>query len=68
MQQADFCQPVQDVAPRFELPAIRLSFVAVNKVILFNPRSANSKHRIPNSVLQVAASIEDAIAQVGARS
>ena len=30
----------------------------MNKVILFNPRSANSKHRIPNSILQVAASIE----------
>ena len=29
-----------------------------NKVILFNPRSANSKHRIPNSILQVGASIE----------
>jgi anaerobic magnesium-protoporphyrin IX monomethyl ester cyclase len=29
----------------------------VNKVILFNPRSANSKHRIPNSILQVGASI-----------
>ncbi len=28
-----------------------------NKVILFNPRSANSKHRIPNSILQVGASI-----------
>jgi len=28
------------------------------KVILFNPRSANSKHRIPNSILQVGASIE----------
>lgn len=28
------------------------------KVLLFNPRSANSKHRIPNSVLQVAASID----------
>jgi radical SAM superfamily enzyme YgiQ (UPF0313 family) len=27
------------------------------KVILFNPRSANSKHRIPNSILQVGASI-----------
>lgn len=26
-------------------------------VILFNPRSANAKHRIPNSILQVAASI-----------
>ena len=28
-----------------------------NKVILFNPRSANAKHRIPNSILQVGASI-----------
>lgn len=27
------------------------------KVVLFNPRSANSKHRIPNSILQVGASI-----------
>ena len=30
----------------------------MNKVILFNPRSANLKHRIPNSILQVGASIE----------
>jgi radical SAM superfamily enzyme YgiQ (UPF0313 family) len=30
----------------------------VNKVILYNPKSANSKHRIPNSILQVGASIE----------
>lgn len=29
-----------------------------SKVILFNPRSANSKHRIPNSILQVGAAIE----------
>lgn len=28
-----------------------------NKVILFNPRSANHKHRIPNSILQVGAAI-----------
>ena len=28
-----------------------------SKGILFNPRSANSKHRIPNSILQVGASI-----------
>ncbi|HTB30696.1 MAG TPA: radical SAM protein [Bacteroidia bacterium] len=28
------------------------------KVLLFNPRSANSKPRIPNSVLNIAASIE----------
>lgn len=27
------------------------------KIILFNPQSANSKHRIPNSILQVGASI-----------
>jgi anaerobic magnesium-protoporphyrin IX monomethyl ester cyclase len=29
-----------------------------NKIILFNPRSANSKYRIPNSILSVASSIE----------
>jgi len=28
-----------------------------DKLIIFNPRSANSKHRIPNSILQVGASI-----------
>ena len=27
------------------------------KILIFNPRSANSKHRIPNSILQVGASI-----------
>ncbi|MDR3711709.1 MAG: radical SAM protein [Puia sp.] len=30
----------------------------MNKVLLFNPRSATWKYRIPNSVLQIAASIE----------
>lgn len=30
----------------------------MNKVILFNPRSANSKHRIPNSILQVGAALD----------
>lgn len=30
----------------------------MKKILLFNPRSANAKHRIPNSVLQVAASID----------
>lgn len=29
-----------------------------NKVIIFNPRSADAKHRIPNSILQVGASLE----------
>jgi len=29
----------------------------MKKVILFNPRSARAKHRIPNSILQVGASI-----------
>ena len=28
------------------------------KIVLFNPRSANSKPRIPNSILQIAASID----------
>jgi radical SAM superfamily enzyme YgiQ (UPF0313 family) len=31
--------------------------MANNQVLLFNPRSANAKHRIPNSILQVGASI-----------
>ena len=30
-----------------------------DKILLFNPRAANHKARIPNSVLQVAASIDD---------
>ncbi|HEY0652061.1 MAG TPA: radical SAM protein [Chryseosolibacter sp.] len=30
----------------------------MKKILLFNPRSANSKHRIPNSILQVAAAID----------
>lgn len=30
----------------------------MNKVLLFNPRSASNKFRIPNSILQVAASID----------
>ena len=29
------------------------------KILLFNPRSANSKPRIPNSVLQIAASVNE---------
>src|SRR5580692_9143513 len=30
----------------------------MHKVLLFNPRSATSKYRVPNSILQVAASID----------
>src|ERR1700761_4723178 len=30
----------------------------MNKILLFNPRSANNKYRIPNSVLNIAASVE----------
>lgn len=29
----------------------------MNKILLFNPRSANAKYRIPNSVLNIAASV-----------
>lgn len=32
--------------------------VKMNKVLLFNPRSANTKPRIPNSILSIAAAIE----------
>ena len=31
----------------------------MTQVLLFNPRSANSKPRIPNSILAIAAAIED---------
>lgn len=31
--------------------------MTTNKILIFNPRSANGKHRIPNSILQVGASI-----------
>jgi radical SAM superfamily enzyme YgiQ (UPF0313 family) len=30
----------------------------MNKVLLFNPKSAVAKHRIPNSILNIAASVE----------
>src|SRR6476620_7195771 len=30
----------------------------MNKILLFNPRSAIAKHRIPNSILNIAASVE----------
>lgn len=30
-----------------------------NKIIIFNPRSADAKHRIPNTILQVGASIHE---------
>ncbi|KAA3611210.1 MAG: radical SAM protein [Calditrichaeota bacterium] len=30
----------------------------MSKILFFNPRSANHSHRIPNSILQIAASIE----------
>src|ERR1700712_5080508 len=30
----------------------------MNKILLFNPKSANGKYRIPNSILSIAASIE----------
>ena len=28
-----------------------------NKIIIFNPRSANAKHRLPNTIIQVGAAI-----------
>src|SRR3954466_811620 len=30
----------------------------MNKVLLFNPRSAIAKHRIPNSIMNIAASVD----------
>ena len=31
----------------------------MNKVLFFNPRSAEAKHRFPNSIMAVAASIDN---------
>ncbi|HEY5391921.1 MAG TPA: cobalamin-dependent protein, partial [Hanamia sp.] len=30
----------------------------MNKILLFNPRSAPSKHRIPNAIMNIAASVD----------
>ncbi len=30
----------------------------MNKILLFNPRSAPAKHRVPNSIMNIAASVE----------
>jgi anaerobic magnesium-protoporphyrin IX monomethyl ester cyclase len=30
----------------------------MNKVLLFNPKSADAKHRVPNALLNIAASVE----------
>jgi radical SAM superfamily enzyme YgiQ (UPF0313 family) len=30
----------------------------MNRILLFNPRSANAKYRVPNSILNIAASVE----------
>jgi anaerobic magnesium-protoporphyrin IX monomethyl ester cyclase len=30
----------------------------MNKILLFNPKSANAKYRIPNSILNIAASVD----------
>ncbi|MDB5134106.1 MAG: radical protein [Mucilaginibacter sp.] len=36
----------------------KLSIYKMSKVLLFNPKSAVAKHRVPNSILNIAASIE----------
>ncbi len=36
-----------------------LSVPNMNKVLLFNPRSDEKKYRVPNSILQIAAAIDD---------
>src|SRR5580704_3733200 len=40
------------------MPNESLSMKYMNKVLLFNPRSANNKYRIPNSIMNIAASVE----------
>jgi hypothetical protein len=32
---------------------------SMNKILLFNPRSAVAKHRVPNSIMNIAASLEN---------
>ncbi len=32
----------------------------MNKILLFNPRSAKAKHRVPNSIMNIAASVDGA--------
>lgn len=49
MNTEDCFRPVQDVAALFKI---------MKGIILFNPKAANHGFRIPNSILQVAASIE----------
>lgn len=49
--QVGCCQLALDVVAHF-------SMEKKNKVLLFNPRSAERKYRVPNSVLQIAASID----------
>lgn len=43
------CPPAVAVAAHFKMK---------NKVLLFNPRSADKKYRVPNSILQIAAAID----------
>lgn len=42
-----------------QLPDSSSRMTHIDKVVLFNPRSADAKHRIPNSILQVAGAIQD---------
>ena len=55
---------VGDLKNRKATYAVQISFYRqatndfMNKVILFNPKSANAKYRIPNSIMNIAASIE----------
>ena len=38
--------------------------ISMNGILLFNPRSANAKYRVPNSILNIAASVEGVYAWV----
>src|SRR3954463_4700018 len=59
LMRSQFTLKVHITERSFNVSSLRfpLYLYSVNKVILFNPRSARAKHRIPNSILQVAASI-----------
>ena len=49
------CQSLKGWQPSMQI--FRLE-QRMNKILLFNPRSAIAKHRIPNSIMNIAASVD----------
>ncbi len=53
-----FARQLFTALTRFVLSTFQPALSSMNRVLLFNPRSANYKPRIPNSILSIASSIE----------